>query len=677
MRRIAALLVVTLFAGGALWWWTQKGPGEEDREERRETSEEEAGPRPAVDGRVVDGEGEPVEGAIVEAGRGDEVVEATTADDGSFAFSSLEPGRWVFDVRADGYAVPGPRDLRRVEIQVPEPERGERPREVEFTVRRPARLGGRVVAGDTAVPGVRLSLYYLFAEGFREGLEPYASSNRAQTGEDGTFEIGGVAPGRLRIIAESPEHATIQSRELFAEPGESVEGIEIDLAPQGVLTGSVVDEEGGAPSSELVLTGERLQSQRETETGAEGAFAFGTLPSGQYRLTVRAEGYWPETLRKVEIEEGEPTTRTVRLKGGEGLFGRVLGADGRSVAGAYVRMENNRNRVEWSRTNQKGRFQWAEPPDGPWSVAAFSPEHAASETISAVQGRAAELQLGDGGFVEGRVVDSADRFVGGAELGVASMMVDGPRPYGVRAIDTVRSGDEEGTFRFGPLRPGRYEFEARKSPYAAGETRRVRVEAGSTVRGVRVVLGKGGSISGTVRSKGEGEPIAGARISVLDMSSPFESRSAETDDSGRFELRRVPAGRRSIQIEDDDHLTRIVSGIEVPEGGTVERNVALRRGEKGQEFGFRGIGAALGRTDEGVVIRNVLPGGGAEKSGLKRGDVIRAVDRERVDDLPLTEIVQKIRGRAGKPVRISLEREGRGRFVVEIDREPVVVEGRN
>lgn len=677
MRRIAALLVVTLSAAGGLWWWAQNGAAEGEGEERRETSEGESGPRPAVEGRVVDGDGEPVEGAIVEAERGDEVAEATTAEDGSFAFASLESGKWEFDVRADGYAVPGPSDLRRVEIRVPERERGERPREVEFTVRRPARLEGRVVAGDTPVPSVRLTLYYLFAEGFREGIEPYASSNRAQTNEDGTFEIDGVAPGRLRIIAESPEHATIQSRELFVEPGESVDGIEIDLAPRGVLTGSVVGSAGAAPSSELVLTGERLQSQRETETSAEGTFTFGNLPSGHYRLTVRAEGYWPETLRKVEVEEGEPTTRTVRLKAGEGLFGRVLRPDGRSVAGAYVRMENNGDRVEWSRTNQKGRFQWAEPPEGPWSVSAISPEYAASRTISAVPGRAAEIRLGEGGGIEGRVVDAAGRPVEGAELGVSSMMVDGPRPYGVRAIDTVRSDGEDGSFRFGPLRPGRYALEARKKPYAAGETRRVTVEAGSTAGGIRVVVGNGGSISGTVRSKGEGEPIAGARISVLDMSSPFESRSAKTDDSGRFELRRVPAGRRSIQVEHENHLTRILSGIEVPEGGTVERDVALRRGKKGEEFGFRGIGAALGRTDEGVVIRNVLPGGGAEKSGLKRGDVIRTVDRERVDDLPLTEIVQKIRGRAGEPVRISLEREGRGKFTVEIDRERVVVEGRN
>ncbi|HEX4999844.1 MAG TPA: carboxypeptidase-like regulatory domain-containing protein, partial [Terriglobia bacterium] len=53
----------------------------------------------------------------------------------------------------------------------------------------------------------------------------------------------------------------------------------------------------------------------------------------------------------------------------------------------------------------------------------------------------------------------------------------------------------------------------------------------------------GATISGTVRTP-EGAPVAGARVAVMDASGTVAIGSTtETDESGRFRLERVPAGR--------------------------------------------------------------------------------------------------------------------------------------
>ncbi|MFB6373930.1 MAG: carboxypeptidase regulatory-like domain-containing protein, partial [Bradymonadaceae bacterium] len=244
-----------------------------------------------------------------------------------------------------------------------------------------------------------------------------------------------------------------------------------------------------------------------------------------------------------------------------------------------------------------------------------------------------------------------------------------------RAVREVRRRpDRHGEldpFALGPdaVGPDRGVDEGRRGEAAVGR------EDGRDV--AAVVLGRGGTVTGRILSARNDKPLAGATVSVFDMTSPFKPRKTQTGKRGKFRLEKVPAGRRSLRIAHKGHLTRVLSGLQIPEGGTVSREVTLRVKKKGQEFGFRGIGASLRKTDKGAEIINIIPGGGAEKQGLKRGDVIHTVDGRSVRDMPLPKIVQKIRGQAGEPVQLTVGREGRGRFDVEITRGRVVVEGRN
>lgn len=676
MKRASAAIAVLLLAAAA-WWLSgvyapDSGPAKRGDGKTKQTVRSEPAADSDLRGRVVDSKGEPVAGADVDI----DGKKATTDESGRFAFRDLGAGGYQVDVNVEGFANPGPADLRQVPVTVPS-EESKRPAEVKLTVRRPGSISGRVVAGGEPVPDASLSLYYLYAEGFAGGIDAFSLSDEGKTNGQGNFELTGIAPGRLHVIVDPPGKPTRESRELIVEAGTSIEDLVIDIAPQGVLTGKVVDAKSDEPlRARIILEDDRMRTGRTATTSDDGSFRFDELPTGTYGLTVRANGYRLEKLADLSVGPESAVHRKVPLRSEEGIFGRVYGPSGDPERGAFVRVVSNDGKTKWLRSNGSGGFRWGKADSGVWSVEAVSPHYTSSGEVTARPGEAVELHLGRGGRIRGKIVDASGAPVTGAVVGVGALMVDGPQPYGNRAIDRKRVSNEDGTFEYGPLRPGKYDLRARKKNLAPASSGSVHVEGGATAGPVRLVLGGGGTIEGVVKSGVNGKPIPGARVSVFDMTSPFKSKKTKTDRRGRFTLRKVPAGRRTIRVANGGYLARLVGGVQVPEGGSVRKNVTLQRKKKGEQFGFRGIGASLQKTEQGVKIRRLIPGGGAEKQGLKKGDLIRAVDRESVDNVPLAKIVQKIRGRAGEPVRLTVEREGRGRFDIEITRGRVVVKDR-
>lgn len=92
----------------------------------------------------------------------------------------------------------------------------------------------------------------------------------------------------------------------------------------------------------------------------------------------------------------------------------------------------------------------------------------------------------------------------------------------------------------------------------------------------------------------------------------------------------------------------------------------FRMFEEENEGNFEGIGAMLGvreteRNGEKVreiVIQSVIEDGPAEKRGLRPKDVIIAVDGVPVEGMRLDEVVDRIRGKQGTTVKLTITREG-------------------
>lgn len=102
------------------------------------------------------------------------------------------------------------------------------------------------------------------------------------------------------------------------------------------------------------------------KTDAEGNFEVKAVV-GRAALTVHRQGYAPKTLDvDVPAPEGQRHRVRIHLAPGKRIGGRVIGAQGGPVAGAYVRaVLHSRWRIyaDWLITDQDGRFVWASAPD--------------------------------------------------------------------------------------------------------------------------------------------------------------------------------------------------------------------------------------------------------------------------------------------------------------------------
>lgn len=104
-----------------------------------------------------------------------------------------------------------------------------------------------------------------------------------------------------------------------------------------------------------------------------------------------------------------------------------------------------------------------------------------------------------------------------------------------------------------------------------------------------------------------------------------------------------------------------MTGLVAASGTTLTTDVVLTASSGGgpnMELG--GIGATLGPSSEGPIIRGVFPGDPADKAGLRAGDRIVRVDGEPTDNLSLADVLQRVRGEPGTTVGISVLRESGG-----------------
>lgn len=79
--------------------------------------------------------------------------------------------------------------------------------------------------------------------------------------------------------------------------------------------------------------------------------------------------------------------------------------------------------------------------------------------------------------------------------------------------------------------------------------------------------------------------------------------------------------------------------------------------EMSGEFG--GIGVSLGEKDGTAYVVEVFKGTPAEKSGIKAGDIFAVIDDVRRDKWVTDEVVKRVRGKEGTPVRLTMIRPGK------------------
>lgn len=86
----------------------------------------------------------------------------------------------------------------------------------------------------------------------------------------------------------------------------------------GVIDGNVADASGAVIGSATVtIVNNATAFTRNTQSAANGSFAFQNLPIGTYQVTVTREGFEKATYPTIRVQEGHTTTIEVKLKVGQ------------------------------------------------------------------------------------------------------------------------------------------------------------------------------------------------------------------------------------------------------------------------------------------------------------------------------------------------------------------------
>ena len=129
---------------------------------------------------------------------------------------------------------------------------------------------------------------------------------------EGKFVFEDVNPGRYKLTADRAGyiHATYRTSGggfLTVGPGQVLKDIRLNITPQGVIAGRVVDEDGD-PITEVyvqalvwrIINGaRRLGFSRYTQVDDQGNFRLANLEGGRYVLSARLDQGQPATANKI------------------------------------------------------------------------------------------------------------------------------------------------------------------------------------------------------------------------------------------------------------------------------------------------------------------------------------------------------------------------------------------
>jgi hypothetical protein len=419
-----------------------------------------------------------------------------------------------------------------------------------------------------------------------------------QTGPKGSVDITGLRAGRYTLSAS---HAALVSPELSVElVGEDgVQTVELVLGPGVFIRATVVDTDGHPIEGARVTHGQAGVSAHQLHalSDAAGLFSIGPLRerSGQLQVgkagfVTRLEAVLPDGPQRIEL------SRAGRVEG------RVVGADGRPVAGATVEVVGTDTlgmpiavstrssaiagaHFDWAlesqnvllpagelgvllgpvpaiplaavaplggemlTTDDRGRFGVSEVPPGKVLVLARHPDHldGRSETVALAPGGVAEVEvrLGTGRALRGRIVDHRGFPASDARVTVSGKAFE--RQVGVAPDGSffLAAAPEEVRLRIGrALRP-----------VAVLLDRPVREKERD--QDLRIELPKPREASHIVCRNERGEPIALAQVSVLstERQTPLQT-TRFTSQSGELELEDTRGLAVRLQVSAPSFVTR-------------------------------------------------------------------------------------------------------------------------
>ncbi|MHC4937543.1 MAG: carboxypeptidase regulatory-like domain-containing protein [Planctomycetota bacterium] len=505
-----------------------------------------------VTGRIADASGKPLADARVSVsvwgGYGDH-PEFRSGKDGRFRagpFAVIRRGRVHVYARADGHQ---PANAPQREISAG--------RSVDIGTLKLARssvIRGRCVDADgLPVPRARVSI----APGFRNAVAK----------EDGTFELTNVRTGKVTIYARRGEIGS-PNRRLEIADETALEDVELVLGPLPSISGRVTDGKGAArPDITLRAISGDMPVAWSARTDAEGRYSFDGLNPAQYKVAVVGYGdtwIWGEGPAgpEREVEAGAkdvdfefPYTGGIVIAK---VVSRRTGLPIRSFQYATIRYRAFIPNVDDVGTSddREGSFRFEFKQEGKWALEFSAKGHAPFRTgkLDLKKGEEHDLgtiRLGEGGTIEGRVVDAQGAPVPHTRINILSPKLE--------TNDEEPFTGRDGGFRISGVSPGLYMVFAVSPRHPIGMVKNILVKEAQTTR-AEVRFAAPGPLEVIVKRE-DGNPLRGAKLfwsfpEIAPLTSklvrnkiPPGHGDHRSDAEGRIFQHALPAGPVTLFIE--------------------------------------------------------------------------------------------------------------------------------
>ncbi len=524
-------------------------------------------PGSEVAGRVLDPQGRPVAGALVQLMVESEsnpfvrgvmnTAQASTDGDGRYRLQGLPPGRQSIEARHEAY--------RRV---VADLEVRTGTNALDLHLETGFEIRGRAVdAFGTPLSGVGVRSFPTGGGDFRETV-----SDRA-----GSFVLSGLPEGMFRLSAELEGYTSDERYTQVQLVGASVDGVELVLRQGGAIVGTI----SGLEFFELSQL--RVNARRARSNGGDGTvnhqgdYRIDSLAPGTWTVVASLDGQGRTVQGDIELPEGATEVRLdLEFTPGFEVTGMVV-QGGQPVTDARVNFvpsgEGAEERIGASvSTDYQGRFRLEVSAPGTYtaSIHHFDSGIQHNEDVEVSHGSDLTIELPTN-LLAGQVRDASSREpLADARVELQS---EGERRLPGGRVTT----DGEGRFRFEGVAAGDWTVRASKDGYAPAE-RRVTLASGDTVDDVVLDLSATEGLTLDVLLP-SGEAADQVTVAVVDTGNrPSFTGNYGTGEGGRVHVPSAPPGQWDVLVSGNGGATVRISAsipgppiaIRLPYAGSVE-----------------------------------------------------------------------------------------------------------
>jgi protocatechuate 3,4-dioxygenase beta subunit len=513
-------------------------------------------PGVALAGMVRDSTGLAIPGAqilVVDPGGGGRTGDTSSGPDGKFAVGGLTAEHPVMlNVSAQGYAA--------AQREATPPAQ-----DLAIVLKSSATIRGRVEDADAKTPLTDFTVGTRSGGGNRFVVQVGgAGGDHAFHSDDGTFELGDVAPGKWTVHVTASGYRPADVSGVEVAEGAVREGVVFSLKKGGGLSGRVLDPQQGTgvPNASVSYQSSgsggmgggaaflRLggASNSSTTTDADGRFSFDGLPDGKIQVTASHPDFLDVTQ---EVDLSKQSTADLTLGTGGSIAGSVVGQDGRSpIPGAQVSLNPEGDAAmrfgsgDATRADGSGGFLFDHLQAGRYQLMAQSSD---GKTINQ------EVSLADGQRLTGVLLQMASgTLLQGTVSGLPAGQLGGVRVSASAAnYSDSTTTDDGGNFTLHNVPSGAVRLNAATSFVSGRSTSTsIVVPDGAPQFSAQIVFQGASRLSGRV-SRGDA-PLPGIFVNAIPLDSAVAAgggrASGQTDDNGQYALEGLSDGDYSVNL---------------------------------------------------------------------------------------------------------------------------------